>query len=134
MMCFLIRLQLACIIGPNGQRIPGCIRQCLTGQQSQWRTPPVIFALSKKGGVSFCLYEIFIALFSKLYTYINFCSMVSIQQRKRKNRKLKFHRPKVHVAHRRPGLLRRLIAQQKLLGQQSGAGLSNTRRTATNVK
>ncbi|XP_037029592.1 transcriptional adapter 2B isoform X2 [Bradysia coprophila] len=78
---------LACIIGPNGQRMPGCIRQCLTGQPSQWRTAPVVYALSSKKG-----------------------------RRKRKNRKLKFHRPKIHAPHRRPGLLRRLIAQQKLLG------------------
>lgn len=46
--------QLACIIGPNGQRMPGCIRQCLTGQPSQWRTAPVVYALSsKKGRVSY---------------------------------------------------------------------------------
>lgn len=36
-------------------------------------------------------------------------------QRKRRP-KLKFHRPKAHAPHRRPGLLRRLIQQQKLLG------------------
>uniref|UniRef100_A0A1L8DX02 Transcriptional adapter n=2 Tax=Nyssomyia neivai TaxID=330878 RepID=A0A1L8DX02_9DIPT len=84
---------LACIIGPNGQRIPGCIRQCLTGQPANYRASTgivVALAANKKriGGL----------------------------QRKRRSRKLKFHRPKVHAPHRRPGLLRRLIAQQKLLG------------------
>lgn len=47
---------------------------------------------------------------------IIFVFIFHLQQRKRKNRKFKFHRPKVHAPHRRPGLLRRLIAQQKLLG------------------
>lgn len=48
--------------------------------------------------------------------YNSFIALFSSLQRKRKFKKIKFHRPKVHAPHRRPGLLRRLIAQQKLLG------------------
>lgn len=33
--------------------MPGCIRQCLTGQSGQWRAAPVVYALTaKKGRVS----------------------------------------------------------------------------------
>ncbi|XP_055587077.1 transcriptional adapter 2B isoform X4 [Uranotaenia lowii] len=86
---------LTCIIGPNGQSIPGCIRQILTGQPKQKR-----LVRDKQGTVSVV--------------------ELSPDGKKRHNRKrrpkFKFHRPKAHAPHRRPGLLRRLIQQQKLLG------------------
>ncbi|XP_058443865.1 transcriptional adapter 2B-like isoform X2 [Malaya genurostris] len=83
---------LACIIGPNGQLIPGCIRQILTGQPKQRR-----LMRNKQGIVG--------------------AAQLADSKKKRKRRpKFKFHRPKAHAPHRRPGLLRRLIQQQKLLG------------------
>lgn len=45
-------VQLACIVGPNGQRIPGCIRQCLTGQPTLWRASGIVVALSANKKVS----------------------------------------------------------------------------------
>lgn len=80
----------ACVISPNGQRIPGCIRQCYTssGHTGQWRAANVIYAIAAQKN----------------------------RKRKRRSKKFKFHRTKIHAPHRRPGLLRRLIAQQKLLG------------------
>lgn len=38
-------------------------------------------------------------------------------KKKRRNRKIRFHRPKNHVPHRRPGLIRRIIAHSKLLSK-----------------
>lgn len=82
---------LTCIIGPNGQTISGCIRQILTGQPKQRRL------MRDKQGI---------------------LGVVQLPDKKKRKRrpKLKFHRPKAHAPHRRPGLLRRLIQQQKLLG------------------
>ncbi|XP_062558630.1 transcriptional adapter 2B isoform X2 [Armigeres subalbatus] len=82
---------LTCIIGPNGQSISGCIRQILTGQPKQRRL------MRDKQGI---------------------LGVVQLPDKKKRKRrpKLKFHRPKAHAPHRRPGLLRRLIQQQKLLG------------------
>lgn len=44
------------------------------------------------------------------------CNGNAKKRRRRKGNKLKFHRPKIHAAHRTPALLRRIIQQQKLLG------------------
>lgn len=42
-------IQLSVIIGPNGQRMPGCLRQCLIGNFFS-RAASVIFALSRNRG------------------------------------------------------------------------------------
>lgn len=79
------------VIGPNGERIPGIWRQIFMGQPRLRRlrhTTHHVEAASSPGGAN--------------------------RRKKRRNR-LKFHRPKNHVAHRRPGLIRRLIAHSKLL-------------------
>lgn len=79
------------VIGPNGERIPGIWRQIFMGQPRLRRLRQVthhVETTSSPGGAS--------------------------RRKKRRNR-LKFHRPKNHVAHRRPGLIRRLIAHSKLL-------------------
>ncbi|XP_055540134.1 transcriptional adapter 2B isoform X2 [Wyeomyia smithii] len=83
---------LACIIGPNGQSIPGCIRQILTGQPKQRRL------MRDKQGI------------------LGVVQLTDSKKKRKRRPKLKFHRPKAHAPHRRPGLLRRLIQQQKLLG------------------
>lgn len=50
---FILRVvQLSCIIGPNGQRMPGCIRQCLTGQPSIWQASGVVVDVSSNKKVS----------------------------------------------------------------------------------
>uniref|UniRef100_A0A336MXM7 CSON009245 protein n=1 Tax=Culicoides sonorensis TaxID=179676 RepID=A0A336MXM7_CULSO len=78
------------VIGPNGERLPGIWRQIFMGQPRLRRlrqaTHHAEAATSSPG----------------------------TRRKKRRNR-LKFHRPKNHVAHRRPGLIRRLIAHSKLL-------------------
>ncbi|XP_055373814.1 transcriptional adapter 2B isoform X2 [Condylostylus longicornis] len=79
---------LACIIESNGQRINGCIRQCLTGQSTNWKQAQIVFALAANKN----------------------------NRKRKRSKKLKFHRAKTHAPHRRPALLRRIIAQQKLLG------------------
>lgn len=80
------------VIGPNGERIPGIWRQIFMGQPRLRRlrhaTHHVEAASTSPGAAN--------------------------RRKKRRNR-LKFHRPKNHVAHRRPGLIRRLIAHSKLL-------------------
>ncbi|XP_055903119.1 transcriptional adapter 2B isoform X2 [Eupeodes corollae] len=81
---------LTCIIGSNGERMNGCIRQCLTGQSQHWKSARIVLALSTQQKTN--------------------------RTSKRKRAKLKFHRKKLHLPHRRPDLLRRIIAQQKLLG------------------
>ncbi|XP_053685758.1 transcriptional adapter 2B isoform X2 [Sabethes cyaneus] len=83
---------LACIIGPNGQSIPGCIRQILTGQPKQRRL------MRDKQGI------------------LGVVQLTDSKKKRKRRPKLKFHRPKAHAPHRRPGLLRRIIQQQKLLG------------------
>ncbi|XP_052901913.1 transcriptional adapter 2B isoform X2 [Anopheles moucheti] len=107
---------LACIIGPNGQSITGCIRQILTGQPKQrrlWRDRQRgILGVGQRNGPNG----------SGVVSGSGECDPRGtidggIGKKKRKRRpKLKFHRPKAHAPHRRPGLLRRLIQQQKLLG------------------
>lgn len=81
---------LTCIIGSNGERMNGCIRQCLTGQSQHWKSARIVLALSTQQKTN--------------------------RTHKRRRPKLKFHRKKLHAPHRRPDLLRRIIAQQKLLG------------------
>ncbi|XP_063696985.1 transcriptional adapter 2B isoform X2 [Culicoides brevitarsis] len=81
------------VIGPNGERIPGIWRQIFMGQPRLRRlrqTTQHAEITSSPGGSA------------------------ASRRKKRRNR-LKFHRPKNHVAHRRPGLIRRLIAHSKLL-------------------
>ncbi|CAD7085198.1 unnamed protein product [Hermetia illucens] len=80
---------LKCIIESNGQQITGCIRKCLTGPSIGWKPARIVLALAtnqQKGRI------------------------------RRRKRKFRFHRAKSHAPHRRPALLRRIIAQQKLLG------------------
>ncbi|XP_075147284.1 transcriptional adapter 2B isoform X3 [Haematobia irritans] len=87
---------LPCIISTHsGERLNGCIRQCFTtGQYSSqhWKSSAA---------------RLFLAL-------------PAAQQSKnrtiKRKRKSKFNRTKQHAPHRRPDLLRRIIAQQKLLG------------------
>ncbi|XP_032593664.1 transcriptional adapter 2B isoform X2 [Drosophila grimshawi] len=88
---------LLCIINaPNSQRLNGCIRQCLTtGQHTalQWKSSAAKLFLALPSGEP-----------QKGRTV------------KRRRGKFKFNRTKKHAPHRRPDLLRRIIAQQKLLG------------------
>ncbi|XP_037949233.1 transcriptional adapter 2B-like isoform X3 [Teleopsis dalmanni] len=91
---------LPCIIGiPNGNRLNGCYRQCLTvGQHhtQHWKSSA-----------------------ARLFRTISSVQQQQQQQKGRpgkRKRKLKFHRTKKHAPHRRPDLLRRIIAQQKLFG------------------
>ncbi|XP_005186291.2 transcriptional adapter 2B isoform X3 [Musca domestica] len=85
---------LPCIIStPNGERLNGCIRQCFTAGQSQhWKSAA-----------------------ARLFLTLPTTQQSKTRSVKRK-RKSKFHRTKQHAPHRRPDLLRRIIAQQKLLG------------------
>ncbi|XP_058467625.1 transcriptional adapter 2B-like isoform X2 [Malaya genurostris] len=82
---------LACIIGINGQSISGSIRQILTGQPKQRR-----LMRNNQG--------------------IHGVAQLTNKKKRKRRPKFKFHRTKAHAPHRRPGLLRRIIQQQKLLG------------------
>lgn len=42
----LIDIQLTCMIGSNGERTTGFIRQCFTGNQQAWKPSGYVFALS----------------------------------------------------------------------------------------
>ncbi|ALC45630.1 Ada2b [Drosophila busckii] len=88
---------LLCIINaPNSQRLNGCIRQVLTtGQHAglQWKSTA-----------------------GKLFLALPASESQKGRTVKRRRGKLKFNRTKKHAPHRRPDLLRRIIAQQKLLG------------------
>ncbi|KAL7727720.1 hypothetical protein ACLKA6_008058 [Drosophila palustris] len=88
---------LLCIINaPNSQRLNGCIRQCLTtGQHTalQWKSSA-----------------------AKLFLALPSSEPQKGRTVKRRRGKFKFNRTKKHAPHRRPDLLRRIIAQQKLLG------------------
>ncbi|XP_023179717.1 transcriptional adapter 2B isoform X2 [Drosophila hydei] len=88
---------LLCIINaPNSQRLNGCIRQCLTtGQHTslQWKSSA-----------------------AKLFLALPSSESQKGRTVKRRRGKFKFNRTKKHAPHRRPDLLRRIIAQQKLLG------------------
>ncbi|CAD6993270.1 transcriptional adapter 2B isoform X2 [Ceratitis capitata] len=87
----------ACIIGtPSGERLNGCIRQCLTtGQHASqhWKSSA-----------------------ARLFLTLSTAQQQKTRTVKRKRGKSKFNRVKKHAPHRRPDLLRRIIAQQKLLG------------------
>uniref|UniRef100_A0A1A9VDP4 Transcriptional adapter n=1 Tax=Glossina austeni TaxID=7395 RepID=A0A1A9VDP4_GLOAU len=88
---------LPCIISTaNGERLNGCIRQCLTTGQyatQHWKSSA-----------------------AKLFLALPSTQQPKTRGVKRKRNKFKFHRTKQHAPHRRPDLLRRIIAQQKLLG------------------
>uniref|UniRef100_W8CDD9 Uncharacterized protein n=1 Tax=Ceratitis capitata TaxID=7213 RepID=W8CDD9_CERCA len=90
-------IQFACIIGtPSGERLNGCIRQCLTtGQHASqhWKSSA-----------------------ARLFLTLSTAQQQKTRTVKRKRGKSKFNRVKKHAPHRRPDLLRRIIAQQKLLG------------------
>lgn len=76
-------------LGPNGERIPGVLRTAFTGQ-------PRLRRNSKR--------------------MIN-TTTSKIRNKKKRGNRLKFHRRKIHVPHRRPGLIRRIIANSKLLNK-----------------
>lgn len=84
------------VIGPNGERIPGVIRQMFMGQ-------PRLKRNAKR-------------LTQQQQQQLGVRETVSKSKKKRRNR-LRFHRPKNHVPHRRPGLIRRIIAHSKLLSK-----------------
>ncbi|XP_052865135.1 transcriptional adapter 2B isoform X2 [Anopheles cruzii] len=104
---------LACIIGPNGQSITGCIRQILTGQPKQRR----LWRDRQRGALGAGQQQQRNGPNGPAGNSVGESNDGTDCKKKRKRRpKLKFHRPKAHAPHRRPGLLRRLIQQQKLLG------------------
>ncbi|XP_017073546.1 transcriptional adapter 2B isoform X2 [Drosophila eugracilis] len=88
---------LHCIINaPNNERSNGSIRQCLTtGPHAtlQWKSSA-----------------------AKLFLALPTTESQKGRNVKRRRGKFKFNRTKKHAPHRRPDLLRRIIAQQKLLG------------------
>lgn len=77
-------------IGPNGERIPGVVRQIFMGQ-------PRLRRNSKRSSAG--------------------PTSRNSRNRKKRGTRLKFHRRKIHVPHRRPGLIRRIIANSKLLNK-----------------
>lgn len=81
------------VIGPNGERIPGIIRQIFMGQPRLRRS------------------------LKRTSHHVETSSSVRGSRKKKRRNRLKFHRPKNHVPHRRPGLIRRLIAHSKLLSR-----------------
>lgn len=76
-------------IGANGERIPGVVRQIFMGQ-------PRLRRNSKRTATS---------------------TTRNSRNKKKRGSRLKFHRRKIHVPHRRPGLIRRIIANSKLLNK-----------------
>uniref|UniRef100_A0A182SUL2 SWIRM domain-containing protein n=1 Tax=Anopheles maculatus TaxID=74869 RepID=A0A182SUL2_9DIPT len=92
---------LACIIGPNGQSITGCIRQILTGQPKQrrlWRERQrgILGVGQRNGGGT-------VGGAGPGECDPRGSNDGGIGKKKRKRRpKLKFHRPKAHAPHRRP--------------------------------
>lgn len=110
--------QLACVNGngPNGQRFQySYSRQILAGA-------PKRSHFSKSRTIGHHNEESVVASKKKVRNLPETLSLSqvfilnSFSQRRRKGNKLKFHRPKIHAPHRRPCLLRRIMAQQKLLG------------------